>query len=87
MSSIITGKIEDITNNTSSHLHQKKLCTIVTDDGQKAFIEFRGLAMIKILESYEVSEKIVVAVKFEGKTSKNSGVNYNNIVAQSIQRV
>lgn len=85
--SIITGKIETVDDNTTSNQHQKRVATIVTDDGQKAFVEFRGPIMIKMIEALTQGDRVIVPVKYEGKTSKATGINFNNLVAQSIQKV
>lgn len=75
----ITGTIESIEyRNTAGH--EKKVVTLVPDHRQRAFVEFRGRRMDD-LSPYKVNDEIQVSVTLEGKTSKNSGIQYNNLVA------
>ena len=78
----ITGTIESIEyRNTAGH--EKKVVTLVPDHRQRAFVEFRGRRMEE-LEAYKENDAIQVDVTLEGKISKNSGIQYNNLVAQSV---
>lgn len=75
----ITGTIESIEyRNTAGH--EKKVVTLVPDHRQRAFVEFRGRQMEKLYQ-FRVNDEIKVEVSLEGKTSKNSGIQYNNLVA------
>ncbi len=81
----ITGNIESIEfRNVAGH--EKKVVTLVPDHRQKAFVEFRGRKMDD-LHGYRENDEIKVEVLLEGKISKNSGIQYNNLVAQSIMQV
>jgi hypothetical protein len=78
----ITGTIESIEyRNTAGH--EKKVVTLVPDNRQRAFVEFRGRRMDD-LDAFRENDEIEVAVTLEGKISKNSGIQYNNLVAQSV---
>lgn len=81
----IKGTIESIEyRNTAGH--EKKVVTLVPDHRQRAFVEFRGRKMDD-LTSYKENDEIAVEVTLEGKISKNSGIQYNNLVAQSVEMV
>lgn len=81
----ITGNIESIEyRNTAGH--EKKVVTIIPDHRQRAFVEFRGRKMDD-LHGLKENDEIQVSVMLEGKVSKNSGIQYNNLVAQSVTSV
>ncbi|MFL9836979.1 hypothetical protein ABS768_05675 [Flavobacterium sp. ST-75] len=81
----ITGNIENIEyRNTAGH--EKKVVTIVPDHRQRAFVEFRGRKMDE-LHGLKENDEIQVNVMLEGKISKNSGIQYNNLVAQEIRAI
>jgi hypothetical protein len=81
----ITGTIESIEyRNTAGH--EKKVVTLVPDHRQRAFVEFRGRRMDE-LASFRENDEIQVEVTVEGKVSKNSGIQYNNLVAQAVSQV
>ncbi|MGV3459894.1 MAG: hypothetical protein ACO1N9_05495 [Flavobacterium sp.] len=81
----IKGTIESIEyRNTAGH--EKKVVTLVPDHRQRAFVEFRGRRMDD-LTSFKENDEITVEVTLEGKISKNSGIQYNNLVAQSVEMV
>ena len=79
----ITGNIESIEyRNTAGH--EKKVVTLLPGYRQKAFVEFRGKRMAE-LDNLKENDEIEVTVTLEGKISKNSGIQYNNLVAQSLE--
>lgn len=80
----IIGTVEEIEyRNTAGH--EKKVLTILPDHRQRAFVEFRGLMMIHLnLLDIKVNDEVIVETKLEGRVSKNSGIQYNNLVAQSV---
>ncbi|MFP5437466.1 MAG: hypothetical protein ACLGH8_06770 [Bacteroidia bacterium] len=81
----ITGTIESIEyRNTAGH--EKKVVTLVPDHRQRAFVEFRGRRMEE-LASYKEHDEIAIDVTLEGKISKNSGIQYNNLVAFAVRAV
>ncbi|MBF00620.1 hypothetical protein [Flavobacterium coralii] len=81
----ITGNIESIEyRNTAGH--EKKVVTLLPGFRQKAFVEFRGRKMAD-LDNLKENDEISVTVTLEGKTSKNSGIQYNNLVAQDVELV
>jgi hypothetical protein len=81
----ITGNIETIEyRNTAGH--EKKVVTLIPDHRQRAFVEFRGRRMDD-LTGLKENDEIQVNVMLEGKISKNSGIQYNNLVAQEVMRV
>lgn len=81
----IKGTIESIEyRNTAGH--EKKVVTLVPDHRQRAFVEFRGRKMDD-LTYFKENDEIAVEVTLEGKISKNSGIQYNNLVAQSVEMV
>jgi len=78
----IKGTIENIEyRNTAGH--EKKVVTLVPDHRQRAFVEFRGRRMDD-LNGYKENDEIQVDVTLEGKISKNSGIQYNNLVVQEV---
>jgi len=81
----IKGTIESIEyRNTAGH--EKKVVTLVPDHRQRAFVEFRGYNM-DLIKNIKVNDEIIVNVALEGKISKNSGIQFNNIVAQSVTKI
>nr|WP_322625027.1 hypothetical protein [uncultured Flavobacterium sp.] len=79
----ITGTIESIEyRNTAGH--EKKVVTLVPDHRQRAFVEFRGRRMEE-LATYKEQDEIAIDVTLEGKISKNSGIQYNNLVAFAVR--
>jgi hypothetical protein len=81
----ITGTIESIEyRNTAGH--EKKVVTLVPDHRQRAFVEFRGRRMEE-LATYKEQDEIAIDVTLEGKISKNSGIQYNNLVAFAVRAV
>lgn len=81
----ITGNIETIEyRNTAGH--EKKVVTLIPDHRQRAFVEFRGRRM-EDLSGLKENDEIQVHVMLEGKISKNSGIQYNNLVAQEVMKV
>lgn len=79
---IITGVIESIEYRKTAG-HEKKVVTLLPDERQRAFVEFRGRKMEK-LDGVKEGDKVSVKVILEGKTSKNSGINYNNLVCTEL---
>lgn len=80
----ITGTIKHIEyRNTQGH--EKKVVTLAPDGRQRAFIEFRGRRM-QDLDAFTEEDDIEVTVTMEGKTSKSSGIQYNNLVAQQVAK-
>jgi len=78
----IKGTIENIEyRNTAGH--EKRVVTLVPDHRQRAFVEFRGRRMDD-LHGYKENDEIQVDVTLEGKVSKNSGIQYNNLVVQEV---
>jgi hypothetical protein len=78
----IKGTIESIEyRNTAGH--EKKVVTLIPDHRQRAFVEFRGRRMDD-LAPFKENDEIQVGVTLEGKISKNSGIQYNNLVAQDV---
>lgn len=84
---LITGRIETIEPVQSSPGQSKDVVTIVSNDNQKAFIEFRSPQMMAVLKSFKENDQVIISVKFDGKIAKTTGVRFNNIVATSIQKV
>lgn len=80
----IRGTIESIEYRVTAG-HEKKVMTVVPDHRQRAFVEFRGRKMDDLIGFKELDE-IEVEVILEGKISKNSGIQYNNLVAVSLTK-
>jgi len=78
----ITGTIESIEYRSTAG-HEKKVVTLLPDSRQRAFIEFRGRKMNDI-EDVREGDELQVGVFLEGKISKNSGIQYNNLVAHTV---
>lgn len=76
----IKGTVESIEyRNTCGH--EKKVVTIIPDHRQRAYVEFRGFFGMDAIKNIKVNDEIIVDVILDGKVSKNSGIQYNNLVA------
>lgn len=84
--SIVVGKIKKIEVEEKGE-HRKTILTIQSEDSQKAFVEFRGSIMMKLVEDISVDQKVIVPFKFDGKVSELGNKRHNNLVALSIKRV
>lgn len=82
---LITGKI-DIIELATLGSNQKKILTLIPDSGELCWIEFRGSTIMKLLDDVKKGDRVEVAVKFEGKVSKSSGIRYNNLVAKELKK-
>lgn len=78
----IKGIIENIEHRNTAG-HEKKVVTLVPGYSQRAFVEFRGYRM-EDLRNYKENDEIEVNVTLEGKISKNSGIQYNNLVVKEV---
>jgi len=78
----IKGTIEHIEYRTTAG-YEKKVVTLMPDHRQRAYVEFRGRRMDD-LHGYKENDEIQVNVLLEGKTSKNSGIQYNNLVVTEV---
>lgn len=81
---ITEGEIKNIKDESTESLI-KSMVVLKPIDNQCAFIEFRG-DMTKSLKSYRIGDWVQITVFLNGKTSK-SGINHNNLVAKSINKV
>jgi len=79
----ITGTIESIEYRNNNG-HEKKVVTILPDHHQRAFVEFRG-CRIEELDSFKEYDNIEVDVAIKGTISKNTGIQYNNLVAYAVR--
>lgn len=79
----IKANIESIEYRNSAPKYEKKVVTLLVNREQTLFVEFRGYMMSK-LDSYREGDEIEIDFQFEGKTSKNSGIQYNNLVATNV---
>jgi hypothetical protein len=84
--SIVVGKVKKIETEQNGE-HKKTILTIQSEDGQKAFVEFRGSIMMKLAEKATVEKKVIVPFTFDGKVSKIGNKRHNNLAALSIQIV
>jgi len=84
--SLAVGKIKKIETEQIGD-HKKIILTILSDDGQKSFLEFRGSIMMQLAESVKLEQKVIVPFKFDGKVSDLGNKRYNNLVAMSIKIV
>jgi hypothetical protein len=81
----ITGFIESIEYREISG-HEKKVVTLISTMRQRAFIEFRGHNM-EILERIKENDEVAIDFNFEGKVSKSTGIQYNNLHAHGIRKL
>lgn len=81
----ITGKIDTIELETLGS-NQKKILTLIPDSGELCRIEFRGSTIMKMLDDVKKGDRVEIAVKFEGKVSKSSGIWSNNLVAKELKK-
>ena len=82
---IIIGKIKTI-QDLSTEVHKKSKATIKTKSNGTAFIEFRG-PLKKELENYQEGDEVVIEHRYEGKVSRSSGIQFNNLPAISIKKL
>lgn len=61
----------------------KKMIVEITNDDERAFVEFRGVCMIDRLKKFNVGDRVEVLVAMNGSVSKK-GNRFNNIVAKQI---
>jgi hypothetical protein len=81
----ITGTIDSIEyRNTGGH--EKKVVTLLPRKGQTAYVEFRG-GFIDDLDRVKENDEVAIDIRFEGKVSKNSGIQYNNLVANGLRKI
>jgi len=79
----INGIIESIEyRNTGGY--EKKVVTIESSHNQRSFVEFKGKNM-GLLDTYRENDEINVYVELRGTISKNSGVQYNNLIAYKVR--
>lgn len=84
---IINGKIEKIERKMANTEFEKGEVIIRLNDDEQCKVEFRGVLMMKALNSFKEGDYIQTAVKHEGKESKASGIYYNNLIAKSIKAI
>lgn len=84
--SLAVGKVKKIETEKVGE-HKKIILTILNDDGQKSFLEFRGSIMMELAESVKLEQKVIVPFKFDGKVSDLGNKRYNNLVALSLKIV
>lgn len=82
---LIKGTIENIELRKSG-IYEKKVITLVPDHRQKAYVEVRDYNM-HLLHGIKENDEIEVVVMLEGKVSKNSGVQFNNLVVQELKKI
>lgn len=78
----LTGKIESFEYRNSGG-KEMKVVTICPDNRQRAFVQFRDHMMTK-LGDYKENDMISVIVELKGSISKNSGIQFNNLVAVEV---
>lgn len=66
--------------------HKKAILTLHGPDKQKIFIEFRD-SLIAIINGFHPKDKVEIEISFEGKTSKSTGINHNNIIGKAIKKI
>ena len=81
---ITTGTLESI-EYCNSNGHEKKVLTINQDCRQKAFLQVRKKDF-KMLESVREGDDVEIYFFIQGKISKNSGIQYNNLIAVDIRK-
>jgi hypothetical protein len=84
--SLAVGKVKKIETEQIGD-HKKTILTILSEDGQKSFVEFRGEIMMKLLENVSLEKKVIIPFKFDGKVSELGNKRYNNLVALSLKIV
>ncbi|QQV90517.1 hypothetical protein M1M24_gp49 [Polaribacter phage Freya_1] len=81
---IIIGRISEI-KDVSVGVHAKNLLTIKNKDGV-AFLEFRN-KLKNVSDQFNIGDNVMVEHRYDGKVSKNSGIQFNNLPATSIQKL
>lgn len=66
--------------------HNKVVLTVRPNHQQLTFIEFRGYA-VSWMKNYKIDDEVEISVEMVGKTSKKTGIRYNNLVAREIKKV
>lgn len=79
------GPIQQIRRTTKPDLI-KRTVTIVTESGQKVFMEIRN-AFIKELQREGIEKNSYVSVDYTFEGSEKSGNKYNNIVMKKIKLI
>jgi len=81
-----TGYVGDIAVKNSPNGFEKKIITLKMRDKQVCYIECRNDIVQQQLNDISKGDRVEVAARLEGKISRNSGIQYNNIVAKSITK-
>lgn len=83
---IIHGEITKIEKTFHNTDFEKNEVFVKMPDEEECKVEFRGRVMMNLLKGFEPGDIVQVAVKYEGKHSKSSGIYYNNMIAKSIKK-
>ena len=67
--------------------YDKKVAFVKMKNKESLFVEFRNQAMMAKLDNFSIGDRIEVAYRQEAAVSKNSGIPYNNNIAQSINPI
>ncbi|SFS30493.1 hypothetical protein [Lutibacter maritimus] len=82
---IVTGKIKEI-EDLSQGVHLKKRVSIKTNESGYVFLEFRGV-LKKLCDNLKEGDDVMAEHSYDGKTSKKSGVKFNNLPGINIQKI
>lgn len=81
---IVEGYIDSIRDVQSPEGYDKKRVTLKMKDRQQAFVEVRSERALKELKDIKSGDRVAFTVRLEGKVSRLSGQEHNNLIAQSV---
>ena len=81
---IIIGIISEV-KDVSVGVHAKNIITIKNKEGL-AFLEFRN-KLKNVSDQFNIGDHVMIEHKYDGKVSKKSGIQFNNLPATSIQKI
>lgn len=82
-----TGYVDSIEAKNNPRGFEKKIVTLKMNNKQLCFIEFRNDYAQEQVKKIVEGDRVEIAARLEGKISKTSGIQYNNIVAKSIKKI
>lgn len=81
---VIKGKVENV-ENLQIGVHEKAIVDVKGIGRERAFVEFRGKAMMDQLAAVKIGERVEIVASLEANVSK-AGVRFNNLIAFSINK-
>lgn len=82
---IVNGKIVKV-ETLQIGVHVKSIVHIQGNGKEFGFVEFRGRNMMDLLKPFKENDHVNIIASLQGSISR-AGVYFNNLVADSIQKV